>query len=308
MEKNLLVPYKSQWDSDADKTGNDCGPASIAMILNYFGENLTTNQVFDKTGADQGLISVSQMQKAISAFGYSSMRKLSQTPVLLKSYIDQNLPVIALVHYGSLNSVQDKAFKGGHFFVVVGYRDDGYFVNDPNFKGSLRFQGDHHFFTKAEFEKAWQDCTLDGNQPNSLIVINRKNNPPSQGGQNQGEQDMSKLLDFLGMDEQGAIDRLTTQLGSDGKKCQWGDENASIDNKGGDLGAARRDIKKLQSSLATEKQASYNLGYKDGFESGKLQAPVVNDKLEEVLKGAKKNGIQTKEFVEGVEVITNYEI
>lgn len=172
--KNINVPYKSQHDQDARRTANDCGPASIAMILNYYGESVTTDEVFLRTGADQGLIGISEMKSAIEYYGYGYSRPLKQTPDDIKKYIDQDIPVIALVKYGSLKSVQDKTFKGGHFFVVVGYREDGYFVNDPNFKDPLRSDGDHHFFTKEEFEKSWSDASKDGNQPNSLIVIHRK--------------------------------------------------------------------------------------------------------------------------------------
>lgn len=174
MEKILPVKYKSQWDADAVKTANDCGPTSVAMILNYYGENLTSDQVFAKTGAGSGLISFSQLKAAIAAFGYSYEVLTNCTPEKLKSYIDQDMPVVALVHYGSLTSTQDKSFKGGHFFTVVGYRDDCYFVNDPNFRGDLRAHGDHHSFTKTEFEKAWRDCSIDSNPVNSLIIIKRK--------------------------------------------------------------------------------------------------------------------------------------
>lgn len=172
--KNLPVPYKSQWDEDAGMTNNDCGPTSIAMILNYYGENLTTNQVFEKTGAGQGLISWPQLQKAITALGYKSTLERGGSLNRLKQLIDSNTPVIILVHYGSLNSTQDKSFKGGHFFTVVGYNADGFFVNDSNFKGTLRKDGDHHNYLNAELDKAWKDCTIDGNQPYSLLFIERK--------------------------------------------------------------------------------------------------------------------------------------
>lgn len=174
MSRNLEVPYKSQWDQDAGRSNNDCGPASIAMVLNYYGEKLTTDAVHVLTEAGGGLIGFSQLLTAIRALGYQGERLARQTPEVIKQYIDKDIPVIALVKYGSLESTQDKKFKGGHFFVVVGYREDGYFVNDPNFKDDLRSHGDHHFFTKEEFERAWKDAEKDGNQPNSLIAIQRK--------------------------------------------------------------------------------------------------------------------------------------
>lgn len=147
------------------------------MILNYYGENLTTNQVFSLTGAGTGMINVSQMTTAVKALGYKSAFITNSNTSALKVFLDKNIPVICLVHYGSLNSTQDKKFKGGHFFCVVGYRDDGYFVNDPNFKGDYRADGDHHFYTKEEFEKSWNDCSLDGNPINSMIIIYPKDKP-----------------------------------------------------------------------------------------------------------------------------------
>lgn len=171
MSVNLPVPFKSQWDSDAEATRNDCGPASIAMVLNHLGIKASTDAVFAKTGAGLGLITVAQLQKAITAYGLRSEFLTNCTPEKLKELLEQGIAPIALVHYGSLKSTQDKEFKGGHFFTVVGYRDDGYFVNDPNFKEQYRSDGDHHNYTKEEFEKSWSDCHLDGNPDNCLLII-----------------------------------------------------------------------------------------------------------------------------------------
>ncbi len=190
--RNLEVKYKSQWDNDAGKTKNDCGPASIAMILNYYGESLTTDTVFEKTEADQGLIGWDELQKAIKSFGYIPHLERNATPERIRELIDQNLPPIVLVHYGSLNSTQDKKFKGGHFFLVVGYREDGYFVNDPNFRDALRQDGDHHFYTKEEFESAWAETLQDKNQPHSLLWIERKAADPATG-------ELAKCQDQLGI-------------------------------------------------------------------------------------------------------------
>lgn len=169
--KNLHVPFFSQWDEDAGQTKNDCGPCALKMILNYYGEKLTTNEIFAKTEAGEGAITVSQLQKAITFYDYISQYEKNCSTEKLKELIDKNTPPIALVHYGDLQSRQDKNYKGGHFFVVVGYRDDGYFVNDPNFWGDYRKDGDHHFYTKEEFENAWQNCTKDSNPKNSLLII-----------------------------------------------------------------------------------------------------------------------------------------
>lgn len=178
MAKNLLVPYKSQWDADASGTYNDCGPASAAMILNYYGNNFTTDEIYKKTGAGSGLISWTQLINAIQAVGYVPHLERNQTLDTLRAFIDKDTPPIVLVHYGSLTSTQDKKFKGGHFFVPVGYYADGFFVNDPNFKAPIRQDGDHHNYLTEEFLNAWRDTMQDGNQPFSLLWIERKASPP----------------------------------------------------------------------------------------------------------------------------------
>lgn len=176
-EKNLSVLYKSQWDSDATGSNNDCGPTSLAMVLGYNGKTITTNEVTSATGAGTGFTTFTQLQSVASKYGFTSLIERNQTVARLKQLLDQGIPVIVVIHYGYLSSRQDQNFKGGHICVVVGYRDDGYFVNDPDFFANFRPDGDHHFYKKDEFELAWKQSTEDGNQSNNLLYIVPTNAP-----------------------------------------------------------------------------------------------------------------------------------
>lgn len=173
---NLEVPFVSQFDPQSNEDPADnCGPSCVSMVLNFYGEKTTVNQVYELTGAIKGQpITVAQLQQAIIALGYSSEFETNISIDNLKAIIDQNIPPIVLLHAGDLTSRQDQGFKGGHFVDAVGYRDDGYFVNDPDFWGQFRQDGDHHFYTKADFEKAWNDCAQDGNPNMSVLVIHPK--------------------------------------------------------------------------------------------------------------------------------------
>ena len=134
---NLKVAYKSQWDDDARGTKNDCGPACLAMILNYYGENVTTDEVFGRTGAGSGLITIHQLQQAISSYGYSSKYIKGSSPDELKKLVSAGIPVVTLVHYGDLSSRQDKNFEGGHFFLTVGDHRDGYYGQKHQWRALL---------------------------------------------------------------------------------------------------------------------------------------------------------------------------
>lgn len=170
------IPYFSQWDGSANKTRDDCGPSCIAMILDSYGELLTVNDVFDKTGAAPDYyISFDQMYKAIRSYGYTFDVMYDQSPEGLRFLLDKGQTPIALIHYEFLSSRQDNGFKGPHFVVVTGYDENGYYVNDPDFWGSFRDDGHNHFYKKDEFEKSWGSCHIDLNPDNSLIVIKNKN-------------------------------------------------------------------------------------------------------------------------------------
>ena len=176
-EKNLSVLYKSQWDSDVTGSNNDCGPTSLSMVLGYNGKTISTNEVTKETGAGTGFSNFTQLKSVASKYGFTSLIERNQTVTRLKQLLDQGIPVIVVVHYGYLSSRQDQNFKGAHIFVVVGYRDDGYFVNDPDFFANFRPDGDHHFYKKDEFELAWKQSTEDGNQSNTLFFIVPTNAP-----------------------------------------------------------------------------------------------------------------------------------
>lgn len=172
------VPYKSQVDPDANEYRNDCGPTCVAMILNAFKVEVSTNAVYRKTGAKaNGFVSVSQMMRACQAYGVSFDYFSGWNVNKLKESVKAGKPVIALVHYGSWSSMVGKTqsnFTGPHFVVVIGYDDKHLYVNDPLWWESRRKEGERKRWTYKEFEKAWSECGKDGNRNFSGIVSTRK--------------------------------------------------------------------------------------------------------------------------------------
>lgn len=171
----INVPYASQWDISANLSKDDCGPACISMILNYYGENTNINDVFTKTGAKKdSLISIAQMQTAIKSWGYESTYEIGKTWDDCRKLLNENTPVILLIHYGPLSSRQDKNYSGGHFIVLTGEDNDCWLVNDPDFWNGYRVDGEQHRYLKNEMEMAWGQCAKDGNPPYSYLAIKRK--------------------------------------------------------------------------------------------------------------------------------------
>jgi uncharacterized protein YvpB len=167
--KLLKVPYKSQWDSDAKGTNNDCGPTSLAMVINYFGGNVTTDRVFLETKAGQGYITFTQLRDAAKSLGYTLSGSAYKSINEIKELIDKQLPAIVVLHYGDIKERQD-TFTGPHILVVVGYDDKGVYVNDPNFWGARRNEGYQKYIPLDEFLKGW-NSTVDGNRPGNLYFV-----------------------------------------------------------------------------------------------------------------------------------------
>jgi hypothetical protein len=148
-----------------DWSNSDCGPAVIAMWLNFVGRVVTVDQVSAATGLARGYKYTlpAVLIKAAAAYGLNLERVINITPEAIKVEIDRRVPCIALVHYASLPLRNDPNFTAGHWLLIVGYDDQGVYYHDPYWPDS---KGSFLQLTWAQLAKAMQDCTIDGNTPN----------------------------------------------------------------------------------------------------------------------------------------------
>ncbi len=139
----LTIPYISQY-TGATTQNNDCGPASVAMVLDAYGKRPAgrSNRQFVEdlrriTGVS-GNTNFVHLERAIAAYGLSSERISNQIAPqpdaqmqIMRNAIAQGRPVIALVNGPSLGR-GDR--YGDHWVVVRGFSDDGQWVylNDPD--------------------------------------------------------------------------------------------------------------------------------------------------------------------------------
>lgn len=154
------VPYHSQWTADADHYVNDCGPASLHMVLDFVYQKrkqplptVTTRQLSDKTTLskqDTGL-TTSQLIALASQFDLKLNLSNRATLNLILAQVAAGLPVLSLISYGPILDRQDKGFTGGHFVVVVGYDRDAVYLNDPDWRDN---RGKNFRVPMAQFEAA----------------------------------------------------------------------------------------------------------------------------------------------------------
>lgn len=173
------IPYKSQYDDDAGEFRNDCGPASLAMVLRAFGVNVSTNAVYRKTGTKaHRYVSVGQLMRAGLSYGVPFDYYYNWTIEQLKDSLRKGHALITLIHYGGWSQINpgistQNTFQGPHFVVVLGYDEKHIFVNDPLWKEERRSEGYRLAWTYEEFMAAWEGNHLDGNRDRSGILSHR---------------------------------------------------------------------------------------------------------------------------------------
>jgi nucleoid-associated protein YgaU len=178
MAKILDVPYRSQWDSDGSLSTTDCGPACLAMVLDYYGHHASINELYHATGAEPGqYIGFGQLQRVARThgltFNYGENYELND----LKRWIEEGKPVIALVKYSAWSQIEpgvstQDIFSGPHFVVVVGYGDGNIYINDPNYWPPRRQEGHRKTWSEVLFNLAWSNVRTPGiPNPNNAVIV-----------------------------------------------------------------------------------------------------------------------------------------
>ena len=119
-----------------------CGPASLASVMNYWGVHVTPDdiakEIYSKSA--RGTLNIDMIIYAQKKGLTSNQYKGSIED--LKKNIVSGYPIIVLVDYGI------SLLKVHHFMVVIGYNDYGIIVNSGNEKENL--------ISDNEFQKSWE--------------------------------------------------------------------------------------------------------------------------------------------------------
>lgn len=159
----LPVPERSQVDGTVWESSN-CGPASIAMVLETFGQDVPNSVL--RQGADQllgwsnpsigtriqDLAGVVQQRGLVVNGPYSvgSLRHWSLDDV--KSELSAGRPVVAEVYFALLPNHRYNPVPTDHYIVIVGYEGDNFLFNDP---ADSKSPGYRQVMSSGQFLTAW---------------------------------------------------------------------------------------------------------------------------------------------------------
>ncbi|MCB9008588.1 MAG: C39 family peptidase [Ardenticatenaceae bacterium] len=160
-EKKLQIPYRSQWDKDAKDHSGDCGPTSVAMLLNGKRVAITPDELYSYIGVRPKFTYIPDLKNAAWGAGqltltYEKYANSNQALQALRKNIDNGHAFIALVKYKPWIKLTGNQFEYGHFLVVTGYDENHVFVHDPLFGlWAQRSRGEFFRFSNKQFLDGW---------------------------------------------------------------------------------------------------------------------------------------------------------
>lgn len=164
------VPYRSQWDADAQLAHADCGPACVAMLLQWRGIQVKIHDITRETSL--GPTNAGQLIAAAAKHGLRITRLSDMTLADVERDIEAGKPLIALVHYADFGDCrQDTKYNGLHWLVVVGYDAQNIYINDPDYWSGRRLEGMQHPIARAVFERAWSNTMPDALARQALVIV-----------------------------------------------------------------------------------------------------------------------------------------
>lgn len=129
------VPFYAQEDYQ-------CGPASLAGVMNFWGMNVTPDEVAREIYSDsaKGTLNIDMLfyarKKGLDALQYAGSWDD------LKAKINDRQPLVVLVDYGFY------LYQANHFMVITGYNEDGVVANSG--------KDERVFIGKNSFLKSWK--------------------------------------------------------------------------------------------------------------------------------------------------------
>jgi ABC-type bacteriocin/lantibiotic exporter with double-glycine peptidase domain len=148
-----------------------CGPASLKMVLSYYGIEETEQGLAElcKTDSELGTDAVA-LKRAAEGHALKVEVKDGATFDEIKSWLDKKVPVIVDWFSRGRTDYSESAVPDGHYSVVVGLDEQYVYLQDPEIGGLRKIKRD-------DFLKVWFDFSgayirsLDEMIIRQLIVI-----------------------------------------------------------------------------------------------------------------------------------------
>jgi len=141
-----------------------CGPASLKIVLSYYGIEKSEKELYDLCGTDPDLGTNDQGIKraaelcgmTVEIFNESSFEEIER-------WLVRKVPVIVDWFTRGRTDYTDSDVADGHYSVVMGLDDDNIYLQDPE-TGGIRT------LNREDFLRIWFDFSGKTIKPDELIL------------------------------------------------------------------------------------------------------------------------------------------
>jgi hypothetical protein len=161
--KMVAVPYFWQ-EANTNEPGRTCNLTSLAMVMRYWGKNVTPDELYSKAGGP--VFTGSGVASVAKSYGLKAVYSEKGSAQEIKKHLDRGVPVI----------LQGWFTESGHFIVIVGYDKTGWICNDPEGRWSQAFKGGYSAVNGSAGEgvrygyKAVEESACDPGNPSSYWI------------------------------------------------------------------------------------------------------------------------------------------
>jgi len=142
----------------------NCGPASLKMVLDYYGIRKTEDELVKLLKADEKLgTNDKSLEKVAKFFGFNVDIKNHSSLEDIRGWLNKDVPVIVDWFTRGRQDYSDSAVPDGHYSVVIDLDDKYIYLQDPEI-GKIRK------IEKNDFLTVWFDFTGEYIKPDELII------------------------------------------------------------------------------------------------------------------------------------------
>jgi ABC-type bacteriocin/lantibiotic exporter with double-glycine peptidase domain len=131
--------------------GGYCGPASLKMVLAYYGTEKDEEEIAVKCGRDPNFGTDDKcLKEAAEGYGFKAEIQNEASFEDVQNWLDKKVPVIVDWFTRGRSDYDDSEVADGHYSVVVGLDAENIYLQDPEI-GKLRT------VDRDDFMRVWFD-------------------------------------------------------------------------------------------------------------------------------------------------------
>ncbi|MFH1968616.1 MAG: C39 family peptidase [bacterium] len=159
--KKIILDVKSfQETLNADM----CGPASLKIVLDYYGVSKTEKELAKMAGLKKGLgIDEKGINRTAEKLGFKVKIKNNSSFVDIEKWLKKGVPVIVNWFTRGRNDYPESETADGHYSVIMGLDDEFIYLMDPELGAMKKIK-------RNDFMRVWFDFKGQYLKSNELII------------------------------------------------------------------------------------------------------------------------------------------